>query len=65
MKGTKGIKSEDLEVDEAGTVSLIEHLDETNRKILNGLVQGVLQSQKENDKDKLQILTKKRKLIQE
>ena len=38
------MKTEDLEVDEAGTVNLIEQLDETNRKILNGLVQGVLQS---------------------
>ena len=38
------MKTEDLEVDEAGTVSLIEQLDETNRKVLNGLVQGVLQS---------------------
>ena len=59
------MRTEDLEVDESGTVNLIEQLDETNRKILNGLVQGVLQSQKENDRDKLQILTKQRKLIQQ
>ena len=36
-----------------GTISLIESLDNESKKILNALVQSVLTTQQENDKDKL------------
>ena len=50
-KQNKGKQSQEqeIEVDEYGTIQLIESLDVKNRKILNGLVQGVLKSQQEND----------------
>ena len=46
----------DLEVDEMGTIHLIETLDADSKKVLNGLVQSVLVTQMENDKDKLGLL---------
>ena len=57
-------KSEDLEVDEMGTIHLIESLDSKSKKILNGLVQSVLLTQHENDKDKLSLLTQKRQIVE-
>ena len=47
-----------------GTISLIESLDNESKKILNALVQSVLTTQQENDKDKLQLLAHKRQLLQ-
>ena len=47
-----------------GTIHLIESLDAASKKILNGLVQSVLLTQQENDKDKLSLLTQKRELVQ-
>ena len=47
-----------------GTISLIESLDNESKKILNALVQSVLTTQQENDKDKLQLLSQKRLLLQ-
>ena len=38
------LKSEDLEVDEMGTIHLIESLDEDAKRVLNSLVQSVLLS---------------------
>ena len=57
-KGTDGSKQiprdeSDVEVDEIGTIHLIESLDPESKKILNALVQSVLLTQQENDKDKL------------
>ena len=57
--------SQDLEVDEMGTIHLIETLDPDSKKLLNGLVQSVLVTQLENDKDKLGLLAQKRMVVQE
>ena len=48
-----------------GTIHLIETLDADSKKLLNGLVQSVLVTQMENDKDKLSLLAQKRKIVQE
>ena len=56
---------QDLEVDEMGTIHLIETLDADSKKLLNGLVQSVLVTQMENDKDKLSLLAQKRKIVQD
>ena len=53
----------DVEVDEIGTIHLIESLDPESKKILNSLVQSVLLTQQENDKDKLQLLSHKRQIV--
>ena len=47
-----------------GTINLIEKLDPQSKRQLNALVQSVLQTQQENEKDKLQLLSHKRQLIQ-
>lgn len=52
-----------IEVDEMGTIHLIDSLDPESKKVLNSLVQSVLVTQQENDKDKLELLGMKRKLI--
>lgn len=55
---------EDFEVDEVGTIHLIDSLDPESKKVLNSLVQSVLITQQENEKQKLDLLGKKRTLIQ-
>ena len=48
-------KSEDFEVDEMGTIHLIESLDDDAKKILNSLVQSVLLSSQENERNQLKM----------
>ena len=52
-----------MENNEEGTIHLIESLNPESKKILNALVQSVLVTQQENDKDKLQILHQRRLLL--
>ena len=52
------------DVDEMGTIHLIDSLDPDSKKVLNSLVQSVLVTQQENDKKKLEVLGQKRALIQ-
>ena len=58
-----GSDYEDSEVDEMGTIHLIESLDPESKKVLNALVQSVLITQQENDKDKLSLLKNKRQIV--
>ena len=53
-----------VEVDEMGTIHLIDSLDPEAKKVLNSLVQSVLVTQQENDKNKLDLIAKKRALVQ-
>jgi len=39
------------------TINLIESLDPESKKVLNALVQSVLVTQQENEKEKIQVLT--------
>jgi len=52
------------DVDEMGTIHLIDSLDPDSKKVLNSLVQSVLVTQQENDKHKLDLLGQKRAMIQ-
>ena len=52
------------DVDEMGTIHLIDSLDPESKKVLNSLVQSVLVTQQDNDKNKLELLGQKRVLIQ-
>ena len=63
-KAQNGGEAEDFEVDEVGTIHLIDSLDPESKKVLNSLVQSVLITQQENEKQKLDLLGKKRALIQ-
>ena len=56
--------SQQEDVDEMGTITLIESLDNESKKVLNALVQSVLTTQQENDKDKLDLLAHRRALLQ-
>ena len=47
-----------------GTIHLIDSLDPEAKKVLNSLVQSVLVTQQENDKNKLDLIAKKRALVQ-
>ena len=47
-----------------GTIHLIDSLDPESKKVLNSLVQSVLVTQQENDKNKLEMIGKKKALIQ-
>ena len=47
-----------------GTIHLIDNLDPESKKVLNSLVQSVLVTQQENDKNKLDLLGQKRALVQ-
>ena len=49
---------------ELATVNLIESLHTDSKKILNSLVQSVLEGQQSNDREKLGIFAQKRKLLQ-
>ena len=53
-----------MELDELGTIHLIDSLDPKSKKVLNSLVQSVLITQQENDKNKLELLGQKRELVQ-
>ena len=55
--------SNNVEVDEMGTIHLIDSLDPESKKVLNSLVQSVLVTQQENDKNKLEMIGKKKALI--
>ena len=60
---TKQPKGQSEEVDEMGTIHLIDSLQPESKKILNSLVQSVLVTQQENDKNKLELIGKKKALI--
>ena len=64
MSPLKPGRKDNVEVDEMGTIHLIDSLDPEAKKVLNSLVQSVLVTQQENDKNKLELLAKKRELIQ-
>ena len=46
-----------------GTIKLIDSLDPESKKVLNSLVQSVLITQQENDKNKLELMRQERQLI--
>ena len=52
-----------IDVDEMGTIHLIDSLHPESKKVLNSLVQSVLVTQQENDKKKLEIIGQKRAFI--
>ena len=52
-----------MKVDGESTMHLIERLDDHSKKTLNALVQSVLMTQQDNDKEKLMMLAEKRKII--
>lgn len=52
-----------MRVDGESTIYLIERLDDQSKKTLNALVQSVLLTQQDNDKEKLLMLAEKRKII--
>ena len=47
-----------------GTIHLIDSLQPASKKILNSLVQSVLVTQQENDRNKLDLIGQKKALIQ-
>lgn len=52
-----------MKVDEKNTIHLIEKLDAESKKTLNALVQSVLMTQQDNDKEKLMLITEKRNIV--
>ena len=55
---------EKKEIDPMGTVNMISQLGPENKRILNSLVQSVLDTSQANDRDNLKLLTQKRQLLQ-
>lgn len=64
-KSPEKSSQEVVRVDETQTISLIERLDPESKRTLNALVQSVLMTQQDNDKQKLSLITEKRKLVAE
>ena len=54
---------EKKEIDPMGTVNMISQLCPENKRILNSLVQSVLDTSQANDRDNLKLLTQKRQLL--
>jgi hypothetical protein len=57
------LSKEVIKVDETHTITLIERLDAESKRTLNALVQSVLTTQQDNDKEKLALIAEKRRLV--
>ena len=60
---SQAVNNSNAEVDEMGTIHLIDSLDPDSKKVLNSLVQSVLVTQQDNDNNKLELLGQKRALV--